>query len=620
MSNSYVITTPVQITLFWQDVDAGSLSPHPLGGVAGTIFRAILLQQLQQAPPPGPAEAAELTNFLSSPLKTFFDNAWTQMLGSVSSMLQKAVLGAAPNAYGFNSSIPQIGTSLSAYTSDLSTSILNLLPPGTAGTQLALAYSLPGFSVSFKETTSGLFGSWADPSYNLTFDAEIDVFIGVPDDILVPLAALAEFNTTNMQAGAGNFFAVVIAIEDLIPEWLGAVLGAALGGAIYSGLGAIAGGIGGASITGGGTGSTPQNQSVPIPNNQLQVLLGNLSLFASARQFGFTELGIQINLAPLAGTPQGPTVEFDLTHLFDPGPVVTNALLPPVLSLFPPQISTSSPEVNAGGQVGAAGNSFPPAQASQLKITWTDTTSGSVSQSEVQWGLAPNGKVPPPQPFPAVFITRHGSYDNGNYFTAKPLLPNTWYAFQVRDYDIFNQAATDWSAWLPLQTQATDQVQLVLNYNNMVVGFGTLTSDGSFSTTIMVPLSVPPGNYVLTAVLSGQSMAQTPITVLAEGQPLSPVLQVVDPNTLIPYPTPTGVVGDSLVTTHGENFNPGFVNLFIDAINGTSLGSATVLPNQNTFTQPVTWPLGVIGLHSIVAQQGALPLALVGVYAQNPPQ
>jgi hypothetical protein len=623
--SGFVITTPVQIMLYWVGVDAlpPVPAPTPLGGEAGTVILAVLLAQLQQAPPPGPAEAASLAQFLDTPLKTAFDNAWSQLQSggsnSPASMVQAAVQKAAPNAYNIQVSTPSSGTQLTASTGALGTDILQTLPAGTTGTQLLLTYSLPGFSVSFSETTSGIFGSWADPSYNLTFDADIEVIIGVPDDILVPPGVIAELNTSNMHGSAANFFATVDGVLSLIPKWLGVILGAALGGVAASGLGAIAGGVGGGLATGGGSPSQPQNQTVPLSANELQSILGDLSFFAGARRFGFTQLGVRVNTNPPPHTPAGNTVEFDLTHPFDPGPVVSNAVLPPSQTLFAPRIGPSPPEVAAGGQLGVMGSSFPPAQATQLKITWTDTTSGNVVQSEIDWGILPGGQQQPPVLSPAVLIPRNGSYDNANNYTFKPLLPNTTYAFRVRDYDLFKLAATDWSKWLPLTTQATDQVEIVLSYQNTTIGFGQVQSDGSFSTTVIVPAGVPPGTYTLTAVMAGVPMAETQITVVAQGQALTPLLQVVDPNTLIAYSSPAGVVGGVSVTVQGQNYTPGAVDLFLDTAGGVSLGVAHVAANKTEFTFSFQWPEAVAGLHKILAQQGALQ-AFAAVFAQLPPQ
>jgi hypothetical protein len=586
MGFSDIQDTPAQISLFFVNVDATPPPfPHPLGGVAGTIIRAILLSQLPQS-----AQDA-LNQLLSTPLDQVFDQAWNELHGTAQGMVLQAVQSAVPNAYSINASLPPKGA-LRASVGGLAPGMLDSLPPGTTGMQLTLSYFLSGFSVSFRETTSGIFGAWADPSYNLTFDGEIEINIAVPSESFIPIGAKAEFLTHNMQAGAGNFFALLIGLEDLISEWLN-------------------------DQPIGSTGSSLQDQITAINIPALQELFTELSSgFAVAAKFGFIQLAPQINTNPPAGTPPGNTVEFDLTHPFDPGPVVTNAASAGGPSFFRPLIGTSVPQVHAGDPIGVTGTFFPPAQASQLTITWTDTTSGTVAQSEIQWGIAPNGQVPPPQPAD-VKIVRHGPFDNANVFTAKGLLPNTPYAFRVRDFDVADFIATDWSAWAVFVTTASDQVQLLLNdANNTLLGNATVQGDGAFSTTVSIPANVAPGTYLLTALMSGQQMAQTIITVVAGGQALPPTLQVIDPITGIPFQAGIVVIGQ--FTVRGANFNPGTVNFFIDTAGGTSLG-VTLADANGGFTTNLIWPVGQAGPHKVVAQQGALE-ATFAVFAEDPPR
>jgi hypothetical protein len=120
-----------------------------------------------------------------------------------------------------------------------------------------------------------------------------------------------------------------------------------------------------------------------------------------------------------------------------------------------------------------------------------------------------------------------------------------------------------------------------------------------------VPASVPSGSYTVTAMLAGQPMAQAPITVLAQGQAPPPVLQVIDPNSNLPFQGTATVVGGVPVDLHGQNFSPGTVNLRVDAIGGTSLGTATA-DQTGSFTAAPSWPSqATLGAHQILAEAGA---------------
>jgi hypothetical protein len=101
----------------------------------------------------------------------------------------------------------------------------------------------------------------------------------------------------------------------------------------------------------------------------------------------------------------------------------------------------------------------------------------------------------------------------------------------------------------------------VLSFQNTVIGVGALLKDGSFKTTVIVPAIVPPGSYVLSAVLAGQLMAQTPVTVVAANAALPPVLQIINPDTGIAFTFPVRVVGGMPVTVRLLNFDNGIADL-----------------------------------------------------------
>jgi len=592
MSYTAIAGTPLQIALSFAE---GSDPPHslttqpliwdgslsPLGKLLGALISPNVVAALQQ---------------LVTPLDQVFAAQWTDAgtQSSAQAAVQQAIVAAKPDAYAIGVTIPRQGT-LRAETGNLSQALSDAMPPGTTARQLTLSYLVPGFQASFRETTNSVWGSWADPSYELTFDGELEIAIAIPDDPRVAPVARAVFWARDLNGSASNFFAGWIGFWSIVFDVIN-------GRPLPSGqMPDQSAGVGGAV------------------SSLLQALLQLSQPLAQAYEFGFLQLSVQINNA-LPGAPPGMTVEIDLTHPADPAPTISNALVPsgPVLMQVP-QIVLGALQAHAGDTLGVLGSYFPPAQSTQLTITWNDTTSGSVVKSEVTWGETSSIGTPPAKPT-VVTIERHGSYDNADTFTAKPLLPNTAYAFRVRDFDVpgYDVIATLYSDWTYFQTAATDQVELMLDYNGTVLGFATLQSDGSFVTTVILPPSVPPGTYAVWAVFGGQKMAQAAITVIASNAPLPASLAIVDPKTGFPLPG-TPLVGDGLVLhLSGKHFAPGPVGLFVDSPSGKGLGSA-VADASGAFGAVVTWPAGVYGGHDIVAQQGTTA-ATASVFSEMPPQ
>jgi len=468
---------------------------------------------------------------------------------------------------------------------------------------LALEFFVPGFTTTFsKNTLPGL----PDLKIDLSFDGEIEIDVIVPSDSTVPLSIFpngqAQFDATNFQVSAAN-------------TWTGFVMSLAALVSVIEGKGF--------------PNFDPPNSKDLVDITQLGFVTPLSDAFKGAAYFGFTQLGAQINANPPAPAPSGNTIEIDIIHPADPGPQLRNALTPPGPVFLPPQIGLAAPEVPAGSQVGVNGSEFPAAQATQLKISWIDTTSGAVFLSDVLWGPSPSPGVPPQQPTSVVIDrTIHDST-----FTATGLTPGTEYGFLVRDFDAEGLVATGWSVpatpqppdpqpwggiWTFLTTQATEQVDLVLSYQNTDLGTATLQTDGTFATTVTVPASVPAGTYLVTAMLAGQPMAQAPITVLPQGQVPPAVLQVIDPISDLPVQGTATVVGGVPVNLRGQGFTPGTVNLWVDSIGGTSLGSATA-DQAGSFTAASDWPSTVIGAHQILAEEGP-EQATAGVWAEGAPQ
>ncbi|HEX9030709.1 MAG TPA: hypothetical protein VF834_02610, partial [Streptosporangiaceae bacterium] len=75
------------------------------------------------------------------------------------------------------------------------------------------------------------------------------------------------------------------------------------------------------------------------------------------------------------------------------------------------------------------------------------------------------------------------------------------------------------------------------------------------------------------------------------------------------------VVGGVPVDLRGQNFTPGTVHLWVDAVGGTSMGTATA-DQTGTFSASPGWPIGVIGAHQILAEE-SVQQATAPVWAEG---
>ena len=563
----------------WVAVDA-SPPPQPPPDIAqidGLLLGALFPPSSQQ-----PAVPAVLT----TPLDQIFNTAWSNAQPTVvSRILEAGKSELPPFARGADISVnlPLTGTLQAEAGSLYSLAPVRQLfpqslPASVSADFLNLTYSVPN-------PTAGITLGPAD--FSLTFDFAITIVVVVPQESKYPLFLAGELAATNLSINPTNFAA-----------------------------GVIQAGVGLASFFTG----EPLSNSFHPPDYIQAIdpasLFPDLSVivdaFTSAPKYGFVELGVQVNDFPPASAFQGntntfgPTVEFDLTHPFDPPPAVSNAWGAAGTRFVLAQLLLTAQAVFAGNQVGVIGTGFPPGQATQLEIIWTDTCSGSVTQSEVQWGAAGGPMTPPTSPNQHdELIPRTKQEDGLNRYTAPGLAPNTTYAFRVRDYDCFDVVATQWSEWKFLQTQATQQVELILSYENTVLGTVELSLSGAFSTSVQVAADVPPGTYDVAAELGGNQLAHVPLVVVAPGQPLPATVEIYDTATGAAQTGTVTISGDPVLGLRGAGFQPGVVELWVDAVGGTSLGSGVVGPGPGgSFDASVTWPPVPVGPHEILAAQG----------------
>ena len=125
--------------------------------------------------------------FQSGALDDQFNALWQNQGETLAtSKINAAVLEAEPNAYNIQPNYPKTGAlSASIELQVNAPGITQQWPSGTQGSQLDLTFSLKGVSATFNTTTG--FGTFGAPEWKTTFDADLDVLIGVPTDPTIPL-------------------------------------------------------------------------------------------------------------------------------------------------------------------------------------------------------------------------------------------------------------------------------------------------------------------------------------------------------------------------------------------------------------------------------------------------
>jgi hypothetical protein len=307
--------------------------------------------------------------------------------------------------------------------------------------------------------------------------------------------------------------------------------------------------------------------ALPAPSSAIEGVLNQLnSAGPDVLVTGFTQFAFSIE--------NGNTLTGTLTHPLDPGPQVIDVTHPEAgggINFMLPELSASESVVPPGGPFNAAGKYFPWASSGQLYLEWLNTTSGAAESSEILVAGGGSSKQD---------TIQAGSGFTGQYiYTATGLQPNVEYTFTARCSD---QAA--WSLWsdpLKLTTSQGDLVLLMLEppvgspYGIQQIGAADLAGGSSdWACAAVIPASAPDGTYTLAAVLNGQTLATTQITVGA----VTANIAVIDPsdNQVITNPM---VMADTAFTVRGEAFPHGPVIL---TIAGQPAGTATAVNGSFT--------------------------------------
>jgi len=288
-----------------------------------------------------------------------------------------------------------------------------------------------------------------------------------------------------------------------------------------------------------------------------------------------------------------------------PAPPPPNNGAAPVLSLvlneslFKPTLATPQSQVQPGKSIAVNGLNFPTKPASSIGLTWSANVSDGLTLSNLR-GLPPGDPTSQPRT----------PLSTGAY-TVNNIAPNATYNFQVEDCNA--DGCTQWSNTLNYKSgslTAPGPIQLFLQQpansvtrrpTSIPVGGATVGVNGSFSSPITVPATAAPGAYTLAAQSGGQTLASTPIVVVAANH-FNPVIHFVDPTTgTVSSSTRIGV--DGSLTVRGEGFSAGAVKLTLDTATGATLTMVNAAGSPPVFN--TTFRFNYAGTHAIVASQSA---------------
>lgn len=273
---------------------------------------------------------------------------------------------------------------------------------------------------------------------------------------------------------------------------------------------------------------------------------------------------------------------------------------PPVLSVDHPPglisstIAPSRSEVEQGGTANVVGDDFNIGFSGKVSLSWVEHDTLPIKTSEFR-GAPPGNPTSKPRKL----------NDTGNEVTFSNIVPNTSYQFSVRDCDF---SCTGWSNVVQYDSgpPTSNTVQLILKQGagtgakSYAVGSASVGPNRSFSTTITIGSSVPPGSYNLVAERDGAIQATTPLTIALPGH-FTPIIKFID-TSLGTSSSDTRVTVGSNLTIRGEGFASGPVKISLDTPSGAVLATPAASGAPPTFE--VTFPYNAAaGDHKIVASQ-----------------
>jgi len=552
------------IDLFFADKGSSIQTDHALG----TFLPFLGLTQ---------AELSEIDTILSTPLSTYFDNSWAvNHVSSKASVVDIVVPESRPEPHPHppppptppptvRNTIEQLIWEYLAKASGEDYVIQNNYNLPTTGTlrsvvvnntNIYLAYGILGNFFDWTVTTNTQCGA----EFTISFDFFLEVEIDIPDGPGQPFPYRTNIDLERVNINADNW------CGDLI-QWTADLI-SAINGQGWDFFGTIEGQI------------QATAEATPLNINALSSILSVLPQgWSAASPFGFTSCTALIPSNAL---------ELRLIHPIDPAPKLYNSAAPPYPIITSPSLSTDA-ETRAGETITVNCYYFPLAEADQISVYWTDTTSGTPTYSDLMWG--PSGGTQTQIRIPRSFDDNKNFY---NKFTG--VQPNTRYTFAVQDEDYLT--ITPVSNTLTITTDSSDQLGFYLVQGNEqwpLSSTATLGTSSTITLSLTIPSSQSAGLYNLSAQHLGTQLASTPIQILSS----------TSQNPIINLDTDRIMAGSPLITTF-QGFNTGLVNLLVETSEGynVTLGEPTS-PGAGSWTQTYTWPQNVVIGNSIVVAQMA---------------
>jgi hypothetical protein len=360
--------------------------------------------------------------------------------------------------------------------------------------------------------------------------------------------------------------------------------------------------------------SQATNPSLPV--NLTPIVNQIAQVQQTAASFGFLQCIASTD--PESVTP----LTLTMIHPLDPPPVAYDlqTMAAPGQPLFSQySISTTQAQATPAGQLGVVGSGFP--SVYQMGIGWTDTCSGTVTGSDVEWGFegqattvthlsaSANFQFTPfapavggstaPSPGPYVFRVRNSDDDPSTPLTTTPFSdPVTLWSVGVVDLllDYQSNESTVLSG-LKTASGTPPTPSPPQPSQGVIVGTASVRSDGTFSETVTIPPDAVPGPATLCAQILGQTVFCVPLTIVAE---IRPLLRLVNPTTLTDLGT--DVYSGNSLWVAGEGFTPqGLVSLYIDEIQNNPGLAQVGVGSQGTFICNLTWPALAPGNHTLLA-------------------